>query len=57
MHNDPTVEDVRTIRREYAKQFDFDLHALARDLSMHEKEHPERLVNLPARPVRQRKTA
>ncbi len=57
MHNDPIVEDIRTIRHEYAKQFGFNIQALAKDLRKHETEHPERLVTFPAKPVHQRKTA
>ena len=29
---DPIVEEVRRARQEYAKQFDYDLHAIAADL-------------------------
>ena len=50
-------EDIRTIRHEYAKQFGFNMQALAKDLRKHEIEHPERLVTFPAKPVHQRKTA
>jgi hypothetical protein len=57
MHNDPIVEDIRTIRQEYARMFDYDIQALAKDLRRHENEHPERLVTFPAKPVRQRQTA
>jgi len=57
MQTDPIVKEVRRIRQEYAKQFGYDLHALAADLRKHEQQHPERLVFFPAKPVRQGKTA
>lgn len=57
MQDDPIIEDVRRIRQDYAKQFDYDLHALAADLRRHEQEHPERVVTFPPKPVRRRRTA
>ena len=57
MQNDPIVEEVRRIRREYARQFDYDLHAIAADLRRYEREHPERLVTFPPKPVRARTNA
>ena len=29
---DPIVEEIRTAREAYAKQFDYDVHAICRDL-------------------------
>ena len=57
MQDDPIIEDVRRIRQDYAKQFDYDLHALAADLRRHEQEHPERVVTFPPKPVRRSRTA
>ena len=57
MQTDPIVEEVRRIRREYARQFDYDLHAIAADLRRHEREHPERVVTFPPKPVRARTKA
>ena len=57
MKTDPIVEEVRRIRQEYAKQFGYDLHALAADLRKHEQQHPERLVSFPPKTVRQGRTA
>ena len=56
MQTDPIVEEVRRIRQDYARQFDYDLHAIAADLRKHEQEHPERLVTFPPKPVRRRTT-
>ena len=57
MRDDPIVEEVRRWRDEYAKQFDYDLAAMAEDLKKHEAEHPERLVSFPPKPARGRRGA
>ena len=49
---DPIVEEVRRVRQEYARQFNYDLHAIAADLRRQEQEHPERLVSFPSKPPR-----
>lgn len=57
MCEDPIIEEVRRVRQEYAKQFNYDLHAIAADLRKHEQEHPERLVSFPPKLLRKaRKT-
>ncbi|MBM3334123.1 hypothetical protein FJY63_05630 [Candidatus Sumerlaeota bacterium] len=53
---DPIVEEVRRVRREYAKRFNYDLRAIAADLRKQEQQHRERLISFPAKPVRRRKT-
>lgn len=53
--NDPIVDEVRRIRQEYAKQFNFDLRAMADNLRKKEQQHPQQLVSYPPKPVRQRK--
>ena len=57
MCDDPIIEEVRRIRQEYAKQFDYDVCAIAADLRKREQQHPERLVSFPAKPARRRETA
>ncbi len=57
MQADPIVEETRRLRQEYAKQFGYDLRAMAADLRKHEQQHPERLVSFPPKPARGRKTA
>jgi hypothetical protein len=57
MDIDPIVEEVRRVRQEYAKQFGYDLHALAADLRKHEEHHSERLVSFQPKRVHQEKTA
>ncbi len=54
MFTDPIVEEVRRVREEYAKRFNYDVHAIADDLRKQEQQHPERLVSYPAK--RRRKT-
>ena len=57
MLNDPIVEEVRRVRQAYARQFHYDLRAIANDLRRKELEHPERLVSFPSKPARRQKTA
>ena len=57
MKADPIIEEVRRIREEYAKRFDYDLRAIAADLRKREQRHPERLVSFPPKPARGKKTA
>jgi len=52
MRDDPIVEDVRGIRKEYAEQFDYDLRAMAADLRKREQEHSDKLVTFPPKPAR-----
>lgn len=52
MTNDPIVEEVRKAREEYAKQFDFDLSAICRDLRERESRSGQPLVSLPPKPPR-----
>ncbi|MBL7222636.1 MAG: hypothetical protein ISS72_02165 [Candidatus Brocadiae bacterium] len=51
MQPDPVVDEVRRVREEYAKRFDYDLRAMAADLRKREQEHPERLVSYPPKPA------
>jgi hypothetical protein len=55
--SDPIVEEVRRIRQEYAKQFNYDLRAIAADLRQKEEKHKEQLVSFPPRPAQRSKTA
>jgi len=57
MQNDPIVEEVRQARQAYAKQFGYDLRAMAEDLRRKEREHPDQIVSFPPKPPRRRKTA
>jgi len=55
--NDPIVEEVRRIREEYAKRFNYDLRAMAADLRQREQEHRDKLVTFPPKPARRRHSA
>ena len=57
MQTDPIVDAVRRVRQEYAKQFDYDLRAIAADLRKHEQQHSNRLVTFPQKSPRQRQPA
>lgn len=47
MYEDAIVEEVRRIRDEYARQFGYDLEAIARDLKEREAKSGRRYVSLP----------
>ena len=57
MRDDPIVEEIRRVRQEYAKQFDYDVRAMAADLREREQQHPDRLVSFPPKPARQKQMA
>ena len=57
MQTDPIVDAVRRVRQEYAKQFDYDLRAIAADLRKREQQHSNRLVTFPPKSLRQRQPA
>ena len=48
---DPIVEQVRKARRQYAAQFNFDLHAICKDLKQKEKKCGHPIKSLPAKLV------
>jgi hypothetical protein len=53
---DEIVDEVRKAREDYARQFDFDLDAICRDLRQKQQAAGRRVVSLPPRlpkPVRQ----
>ncbi len=49
MLTDPVVDEVRRVRQEYAKRFNYDLRAIAADLRKQEHAHADRLVSFPAK--------
>lgn len=49
MLDDPIVEEIRKIRDEYAKKFNYDLKAIAADLMKQEKASGRKLVSFPPR--------
>jgi len=46
-NEDPVVAEIRAVRRELSERFGDDLEALCDFLAEREREHAERLVNLP----------
>jgi len=46
MINDPIVSNVRRVRDELAKKFNYDVDAIFDDLREKQKEHSTRIVNL-----------
>ncbi len=57
MFTDPIVDEVRRVRQEYARQFNYDLRAIAADLRKQEQHHMERLISFPTKLRRRTKTA
>lgn len=53
MQPDPIVEEVRKIRDEYAKRFNYDLDAICQDLQEKQRLGKRRVISLP--PKRPRK--
>ena len=51
MWKDPVVEEVRTIRDAYAKQFNYNLEAIYRDLKEQETKSGWEVVSLPPKRI------
>lgn len=51
MWKDPIVEEVRAIRDQYARQFNYDIRAIHRDLQAREHASGATVVRLPPRPA------
>lgn len=49
MWRDPIVAETRTLRNEYARDFNYDIDAIFEDLMAKQATHPERVVSLPPR--------
>jgi hypothetical protein len=49
MVDDPIIEEVRKIRDEYAKRFNYDLEAIAADLMKQQAASGRKLVSFPSR--------
>ncbi|HEX7154020.1 MAG TPA: hypothetical protein VF618_21210 [Thermoanaerobaculia bacterium] len=47
---DPIVEETRAVRRELSERFGGDVDALCDFLASLEKQHEDRLINLPGNP-------
>ncbi len=52
MLKDPIVEEIRRVRDEYAKSFDYDLHAICEDLRKSQKSCGHKIVRRePRKPI------
>jgi hypothetical protein len=49
MWNDPIVEEVRKVRSDHAKKFNYDLQAIVADLQKQQKASKRKFVILPPR--------
>ena len=52
MWRDPIVEEIRAIRDSYAKQFNYNLDAIYRDLKEQQEKNDLRCISLPPRRVK-----
>ena len=50
--NDPVVAEVRKAREEYARQFNYDLHAMCEDLRREQERSGGPVVSFPKKRVR-----
>jgi hypothetical protein len=57
MWKDPIVEEIRAIRDAYAKQFDYNLEAIYRDLKEQEVRSGWEVVSLPPKRIEPEKRA
>lgn len=57
MKDDPIIEELYQMREAYAKRFDYNIAAMAEHIRKREKEHPERMVVIPPRPLQKRAVA
>ncbi len=49
MWNDPIVEEVRKVRNDHARKFNYDLKAIAADLKKQQQAGRRKVVSLPPR--------
>lgn len=49
MWQDPIVAETRALRDEYARQFNYDINDIFKDLMAKQAAHPERVVAFPPR--------
>lgn len=49
MWQDPIVAETRSLRDEYARQFNYDIDSIFEDLMAKQAKHPERIVSFPPR--------
>jgi hypothetical protein len=54
MIEDPIVAEVRAARDAYARQFNYDLKAIVRDLRERQQAEGRKVVRLPPKPVKRR---
>lgn len=52
MTKDPIVEEIRARRDEYARQFNYDIEAICRDLQTREENSGRQYVSLSPKPAR-----
>ena len=57
MWHDPVVEELRKIREEHARKFDYDLHAICEDIRQRQGKSGHTVVSRSPREVERRVTA
>ena len=54
MWQDPIVEEIHKIREEYARQFNFDIDAICKDIQARQAKSNQEVVSFPPRKPRQK---
>jgi hypothetical protein len=57
MWHDPIVDEIHKVREEYARQFDFDVDAICKDIQNKQIASGRQLVSFPARKPTPKKNA
>jgi hypothetical protein len=57
MSRDPIIDEIHKVREEYARQFDFDVRAICRDIQAKQLKSGRDLVSFPARKPTPKKSA
>jgi hypothetical protein len=57
MSRDPIVDEIHKVREEYARELDFDVRAICKDIQAKQLRSGRQLVSFPARKPKPRKDA
>lgn len=57
MTNDPIMDEVRRVRREYEAECHYNVRSMAEDLRRRRQQYADRLVSYPPKPVQRKNTA
>lgn len=57
MTNDPIMDEVRRVRREYEAECHYNVRSMAEDLRRRRQQYADRLISYPPKPVQRKNTA